>query len=164
MSSGARATRLIIDASVAGSAGETKHPVSSLCRSFLGCMLVSTCHLVMSDDISGEWNRHQSRYARQWRKAMTARRRVVLLRDVRLVSLRSLMVTAKMLKDVHLLEAALATDKRIVSNDNEARNAYRRIAHVRLVLWINPSREDETAIEWLNAGAKLQRNRQLGRL
>jgi hypothetical protein len=66
-----------------------------------------------------------------------------------------------MLKDVHLLEAALATDKRIISNDDEARNSYKRIPSVRLLLWINPSHQEETAIEWLNAGAKLERRRQL---
>jgi hypothetical protein len=157
-------TRLVVDASVARSAGETTHPVSSLCRKFLECMLVSTCHLVMSDSISDEWNRHQSRYTRAWWKAMTARRRVVRLRDVRIEPLRRLMFTAEMLKDVHLLEAALATDRRIVSNDDEARNSYKEIRHIRLVLWINPSREEEDAIEWLNAGAKLERHRQLGEL
>jgi len=71
---------------------------------------VSTGHLVMSDDISQEWNRpHQSRYAR-------------------------------------------GREKPILKG----------IPHVRLVLWINPSCEEEIAIEWLKAGAKLERHRQLG--
>jgi hypothetical protein len=79
----------------------------------------------------------------------------VLLQEVRIEALRRLMLTAEMLKDVQLLEAALATDKRIVSNDDEARRSYKGIPHVKLVLWINPSRKEETAIEWLNAGADL---------
>ena len=86
----------------------------------------------------------------------------MLLRDLRIEPLRRLMLTGEMLKDVHLLEAALATDRRIVSNDDEARNSYKGLPHVRLVLWINPSRQEETAVEWLNAGAKLERHRQLG--
>jgi hypothetical protein len=158
MSARAHALRLVIDASVARSAGETEHPVSSLCRNFLKAVLDSTAQfqVVMSHDILTEWKRHRSRYSLRWQKTMTAKRRVVTLEIPRLQQLRQKMITPEMVKDVHLLEAALATDKRIASGDDTARGFYRGIPHVRMVLWINPAREAEGAVEWLDRGAKLE--------
>jgi hypothetical protein len=93
---------------------------------------------------------------------MTDKRRVFRLTDGRDESLRRRMITDAMLKDVHLLEAALATDKRIISNDDRARNSFRPIPDVRLVLWVNPSRPEEKAVEWLNSGAGIESYRRLG--
>jgi len=87
---------------------------------------------------------------------MTAKRRVVMLENPRHEPLRRKMITPEMVKDVHLLEAALATDKRIASGDDTASGFYRGIPEVRMVLWINPAREEERAMEWLGEGAKLE--------
>ena len=158
MSARARGTRLVIDASVARSAGETEHPVSSLCRNFLKAVLDSAAQfqVVMSHDILVEWRRHRSRYSLRWQKTMTAKRRVITQEIPRHEPLRRKMITLEMVKDVHLLEAALATDKRIASGDDTARGFYRGIPEVRMVLRINPAREEEGAVEWLGAGAKLE--------
>jgi hypothetical protein len=72
------------------------------------------------------------------------------------------MSTDAMMKDVHLLEAALATDKRIVSRDDTARNSFRGIRDVRLVVWVNPYRPEERAVEWLSRVARMESYRQLG--
>jgi hypothetical protein len=158
MSARPRGTRLVIDASVASSAAETEHPVSSLCRNFLKAVLDSAVQfqVVMTHDILMEWQRHRSRYSLRWQKTMTAKRRVVTQEIPRHEALRRKMVTAEMLKDVHLLEAALATDKRIASRDDTARGFYGGIPEVRMVLWINPALEEEGAVEWLDQGAKLE--------
>jgi hypothetical protein len=81
MSAGARGTRLVIDASVARSSGETDHPVSSLCRLFLKEVLEANFEfrLVMSDEILTEWKRHRSSYSLRSHATMTAKRRVIVL-------------------------------------------------------------------------------------
>src|SRR5262249_5403641 len=125
-----RPIRLVIDASIAG-------PGSQLCRDFLHSVLSSEYHIVLTGELTLEWKRHETKYSRTWRKSMTAQRRVVWLQDAPNLTLRKQMSTPDMLKDAHLLEAALTTDKRIASNDERARRDFRGIPLVRLVLWIN---------------------------
>jgi hypothetical protein len=138
-----------------------KNTQSPGCALFLDQVRDLKYQIVMNEKILEEWNRHQSRYSSQWIAYMTERKRVFKRRIARNVSLRRKMITEAMLKDVHLLEAALATDKRIVSNDDRARNSFRRIPDVRLVAWVNPSQPEETAVEWLKRGARLERYRLL---
>ena len=70
-----------------------------------------------------------------------------------------------MLKDVHLIEAALATDRRIVSHDETARGHFRRlaasVASIRDVIWVDPTVPAEHALEWAEQGAPAQRSRRL---
>src|SRR5579859_5604678 len=116
----------------------------------------------MNRKIVEEWIRHQSQYSSEWIAYMTDKRRVFRLKNGRNETLRRKMKTKAMLKDVHLLEVALATDNRIISNDDRARNSFRRIPDVRLVVWVNPSRPEERAVEWLTKGARLESYRRLG--
>ncbi len=71
-----------------------------------------------------------------------------------------------LIKDKHLLEATLASDKRIVSQDKKARAPARTLAAscalVRRILWISPAIPDETPIKWLQAGAPMDEHRLLG--
>src|SRR5262249_6151330 len=68
--------RLVVDASVARSAGTTENPTSQLCRQFLDAML-TICHkVVMTDDIDKEWRKHGSRYSMSWLAAMQSRRKL----------------------------------------------------------------------------------------
>jgi len=53
--------RIVVDASVARSAGETSHLDSVLCREFLQAML-KICHrVVLTPEIEREWRKHASR-------------------------------------------------------------------------------------------------------
>jgi hypothetical protein len=66
--------RIVVDASVARSAGQSQHPTSSACRDVLDSML-SICHrVVFTQAILDEWAAHQSRYAVQWLAAMKSKR------------------------------------------------------------------------------------------
>ncbi len=56
---------LVVDASVARSAGETENPVSSCCRNALFAILTICHHVVMTEAIQSEWNRHMSRFMRK---------------------------------------------------------------------------------------------------
>jgi hypothetical protein len=74
-----------------------------------------------------------------------------------------------MSKDMHLVETALAqrAGKAVISADRAARSYL--LMHVRcdrrvgVVVWVNPEIEQHQCLEWLKAGAKLERARQLRR-
>jgi hypothetical protein len=60
---------LVTDASVAQAAGslESKDPPGSLCRDFLVAVR-GVCHrIAWTKAISGEWDKHESAFARLWR-------------------------------------------------------------------------------------------------
>ena len=71
---------LVIDASIAMAAGETSmHPTSRNCREFLQAVL-TVCHrMVLTEPIQEEWTRHESRFARTWRKSMMARKKIEIV-------------------------------------------------------------------------------------
>ena len=117
-----RSRVLVIDASVARAAGETEHPVSSACRRFLRAVL-EICHRVaVNEEIRAEWQKHQSRFTRKWRRSMAARKKP--LSDIPVVptglDLERFAPRHReaVKKDLCLLEAALAADCEIVTLDD----------------------------------------------
>lgn len=166
--------RLVIDASIARAAGETEHPTSKRCRDFLRAVL-RICHrLVLTPEIQEEWRRHQSDFTRKWRVQMYARKKIdepnpPLNEPLRTGIERTTTAVNEqeaMLKDMRLIEAALNTDKVVVSLDERARTLFDRagqtVEELRLILWLNPERPEESPLAWLEAGAKIERERQLG--
>ncbi len=172
--------RLVIDASVARSAGgeEATYPTSVYCRDFLKAVL-DICHkVVMTPDIREEWNKHESEFARTWRRQMVAKRKFEFL-DIpvndelwnkidRIAG--SDRQREEMFKDLRLIEAAIATDKTVVSlDDNTARKFFSRasdqVDELKDIVWVNPTKiEEEKPIEWLTEGAKPESDRLLGTL
>lgn len=71
-----------------------------------------------------------------------------------------------MLKDMHLIEAAKATDHVVASLDEIVRALFvvaaRSITELRIVIWANPDKTEEGCIAWLQAGAEAERERRLG--
>jgi hypothetical protein len=69
-------------------------------------------------------------------------------------------------KDRHLIEAALATDKRVVSIDERVRQHLRtharNLPEILSLCWSNPALPDEKCIAWLESGAPAERSRLLG--
>ena len=69
-------------------------------------------------------------------------------------------------KDVHLLEAAIATDKLVSSRDEKARSAFRdasvRVQELKQIVWVNPTRCEESPVRWLSDGAQAEPHRMLG--
>jgi hypothetical protein len=170
--------RLVIDASVAHSAGDegATYPTSVHCRDFLLAVL-DICHtLVMTPDIKEEWNRHQSKFARKWRSKMVAKGKFEFL-DIPVNEelwnkIDEIAETnrqrTEMFKDLRLLEAAIATDKIVISlDDNTARTFFSKAAsqvdQLKDIVWVNPDKiEEEKPIEWLRNGANPDRDRLLG--
>lgn len=168
-----RPRRLVIDADVAHSAGESKHPISSTCRKFLETMLEVGHHVVMTDETKKEWRRHISNYSRKWRSQMYGRRLVIQIKVDEDAILRGRIDAAVLLdqrdtvaKDVHLIEAAIATDRLVASQDERARrafgNASANVSELKQIVWVNPTQDEEKPIDWLRDGAKTEAHRQLG--
>ena len=168
-----RPRRLVIDADIVNSASEAKYPISSTCRRFLDTVLDVGHHVVMTKAIREEWHRHMSRYSKIWRRRMWARKRVVKIIGERDETLRGRIDAsvsqdqqAMVAKDVHLVEAALATDQLITSQDERVRNALRtasnNVGELKRIVWVNPTRGDEKPIDWLRDGAKTEEHRLLG--
>jgi superfamily I DNA and RNA helicase len=71
-----------------------------------------------------------------------------------------------MLKDVHLLEAALATDCVVISSDETVRHLFsdlsQQLVSVKGIAWVNPTKVLESTIDWLENGANVESLRQLG--
>ncbi len=168
---------LAIDASIAQAAGslESVDPIGICCRDSLVAVR-SVCHrLAWSKAIQVEWVEHQSPFAAGWLTSMMDLKKLRPVQDEPSEELRKAIeghsedenVVAIMLKDAHLVEAALATDSRIVSLDETPCGHFSRLAArfapLRTILWVNPVAEGKRAVEWLETGAKAERSRRLKR-
>ena len=169
--------RLVIDADVLQASGGEKatHPRAKCCRDFLQEVL-SLCHrVVMTPEIGKEWRKHRSDFVREWRFSMEARKKVCRVEppanEVLLSKIEKTATNEKahedMQKDFRLLEAALATDRTIISLDETIRQhftrAAQRVGEIRNTVWVNPDRtEEEQPLAWLQNGAQPEEHRQLG--
>ena len=164
---------LVIDADVARSAGESKHPISSACRRFLHTMSEVGYSVVMTKAIREEWRQHRSGYSAAWLVRMYGKKQVhraAIEPDHNLRQRVNNVVTGHQrnaaTKDVHLIEAALGTDRLVASQDERARAAFRNAARgareLNPIVWVNPTRWTENPIDWLRNGAKAEDCRQLG--
>lgn len=148
---------LVVDASVVCSASETDHPVSAACRRCLEAIR-QICHRVaLTDALTVEWGRHQSRFTRKWRRSMAARKkplRPVPPSHVHL-SLDAFSEKARVAitKDLCLLSAALSADRIIVTRDDSLQLALQEQPEGRRLLkqfrWINPLTHDEASLRAL---------------
>lgn len=168
--------RIVVDASVARSAGSGQEPneTSGPCREALSA--IRDCHrIVFSQEGFAEWRRHQHSFARGWLRGMVARRKVDFLaahenERIRegLQALPGTKIAERraMLKDAHLLEAALLTDRVVISRERIVRALFHRaaeaIADLRRVHWANPEIAEDEVQTWLRAGAKTEARRTLG--
>ena len=169
--------RLVVNASVAGAAGgeEATASVSISCTEFLETFR-DECphHVVMTPELSEEWEENQSRFAATWLRSMIARKRFDYVEPlVNQASRDEIEGTATseneiedMQKDFHLLEAARETDHTIISLDETVRGLFARAAQhvgeIRDIVWVNPERTaDEEPLVWLQNGAPPEEHRKL---
>jgi hypothetical protein len=135
-----RSRVLVIDASIARASGDTsRHPTAQNCCEFLEAML-SPCHrMALTPPIQDEWNKHQSRFARTWRTSMMARKKIDIVQAAPEHSLekritpaeRDKSIAAILEKDHRLIEAALATERRVASLDDQVLMPSPRLCGVR---------------------------------
>ena len=171
------AKRLVVNASVARAAGgvEATASVSISCTEFLETFR-DECphHVVMTPELSEEWDENQSKFAATWLRSMIARKRFdyedppvnqALRDEIEGTATRETEIEV-MRKDFHLLEAARSTDQAIISLDETVRGLFARavqhVGEIRDIVWVNPERtEEEEPIEWLKNGAPPDDHRKL---
>lgn len=164
-----KSKRLVIDASIAQASGERSEddPRSRHCRELLQAILTICHQITMSPGIAEEWKQHQSKFTRIWRYSMEARKKICRVDALPDEALRSRVLAVAssekdkeaMLKDLHLIEAALATDKIVISIDATAQGLFHsssaKIGTLRDVVWVNPEKMPEQILSWLEDGAPL---------
>ncbi len=168
--------RFVIDTDVAQSSGDedATDPRAINCRDFLKVVRSQDYRIVMTREISEEWKRHRSGFALEWRVSMDARRRIDRINPPEDEELRDkVTVTASnedeieaMEKDFHLLQAALATDRTVISLDETVRDLFKRasqqVGEIQRIIWVNPDRTaEEQPIIWLQNGAPPETHRRL---
>lgn len=176
---------IVVDASVAHAAGRSEHPTSRHCRSFLNAIHDnSSCLCAFSPNLNEEWKRHASRLSVTWLTRMYARKRVVTVTDGLNKPLKKALnqcaqriagpnqddleqkVAAALSKDIHLIDVATSTGKRVASLDDEVRRYLHicadKTAAVKAIVWVNPNTPEESACEWVTLGAPLEPHRTLG--
>ena len=171
------AKRLVVNASVARAAGgvEATASVSISCTEFLETFRDECLHhVVMTPELSEEWDENQSKFAATWLRSMIARKRFdyedppvnqALRDEIEGTATRETEIEV-MRKDFHLLEAARSTDQAIISLDETVRGLFARavqhVGEIRDIVWVNPERtEEEEPIEWLKNGAPPEDHRKL---
>jgi hypothetical protein len=174
---------VVIDADVFLAAGgeNAVYPKSVHCRDLLVAVL-KICHRVIAPQtIRDEWDRKHdekmrkaSRFGTDWRKQMLSKKKLDVCNPAPLnQTLRDHIagLTLKqsderiLMKDIHLVEAALVADKIIFSCDEECRRLFalasRRIGVLRTLIWINPDSDAEECKEWLKRGAPYDKRKTL---
>ena len=169
-------TRLVIDTDVAHGAGneDCVHPTGQRCRDFLIAVLKNDLRLIMTPEIWEEWGKHESNFARKWRRWMIGRKQYFYIKPTSdqalLDRLESDGVTknqmAAMNKDWPFVEAALETDRTVASKESIARELFTkacgRVAELRTIVWVNPDQPEEEPIARLERGAPPDEHRKLG--
>ncbi len=173
--SGKMKKRLVIDASVIQSAGNTGHPVSRMCRDFLDEVL-NICHrAVMTDEIKEEWDRHLTGFTINWKKMMEDRGKIYRIRNFSInwefrKKIEDTAENEKAKKEIEkdglLYDAALQTDNIVVSRDDTVRKhlikACETVNELKCIVWVNPTIPNEKPLEWLKTGAKPEKEKRLG--
>ena len=180
------ARQLVVDASVALAADSSTEVCAEASRQFLNTMARATPHsAVMTELLEAEWRQLEksgspSGWAVPW---LTWMRRKSRVHDadatVRLLPpchadlatkfhqcAAPAVVIQAMLEDLHLVEAALATEQTVISADNKVRGHYGRVAPdveaLRDICWVNPCLAAEEPTLWLRQGAPAEPARKLG--
>lgn len=118
--------RLVVDASLAASAGRTIVPTSYRSREFLAEVLKISHRIVMTGELAAEWRRHETLFAARWRAEMRSRGKIVDIEGIQNDEVRKqVRLSQAVEKDLHLVEAALATDRIVVSLDDRAQGDLR---------------------------------------
>ncbi len=172
--------RVVIDACVADCSDPKPREArrSRSCRVFLEHIRSLKFAAAYTAELKKEWDQHSraSRFITLWRTQMKSRGRLVMAPPQ--TSLRAAVADAccdrrilqpseikEVVKDWPVVEAAVATDRRVASLDDAARARFSRLSArvdaLRRVVWVNPEKTGESPIDWLQRGAPEQDSRTL---
>ena len=152
---------IVVDASIAHAAGsfESKHPTGIRCRECLAAVRGTGHRLAWNAPIKSEWTSHESAFASSWRAEMFRRGKVTVVPDDSIGEVRAAVATAPterhsaLLKDAHIVEAALNSDHRVLSCDSKACGHWRTVceayAPIGIINWVDPTNDHQGANAWL---------------
>jgi hypothetical protein len=156
--------RLVIDTNVLINAGNLNNPtlISKNIREFL-LNILEICHrVVVTKKILEEWNNHSSIFSRRWRVSMESKDKVITLDSFEHEKLKNKISSENVrenfskkdkeaiLKDFILIEAALETDKIIISLDTTAEDIcsnLSNIAQLQTIKWLKPEESTFSIID-----------------
>lgn len=158
----------VIDADIARSSGMTEHPVSSGSRKILESVSTGGHKAAMCATLRKEWKDHKSSFATRWMASMVAKKKIIFVEHED--KIKALIQANEpegkdkevALKDAHLLDIALRTDKIIASNDERARAVFCKMANgngeIGTILWFSALTDREFFCTTLMAGGFVPRN------
>jgi predicted nucleic acid-binding protein len=142
--------KFIIDADIIRSAGHSEHPISSTSRNLLDEVIKHKSETVYCKTLMAEWRKHRSTYSTKWIAAMISKKKLVLIpvkteaKDF-LESLEESTDKKVALKDAHLVDLAIASNKIIFSNDANAKNAFSKLldkrSNFKKIYWLSPRKD-----------------------
>ena len=139
---------LVIDTSTARACGQNSESARRS-RESLETIRQREFRVAMTEKLLDEWRRHRSSYARSWLNYLYGSKRIDSIEEV-LETTRLSTAIASLpnkkeevaQKDRFLVDMAVQTDKRIISNDNEAGSVFcflaKSVKAIQLVHWVNP--------------------------
>ena len=125
---------IVVDADVGFAAGGSEHPTSKNSRLVLQAILENNFRVVFCKALAQEWKVHASIFSKTWLASMVSRKRFVMIDPEDLIAsvvLESGLSESKInaaLKDAHVVNAALASDRFLASNDKKAREIFSDVA------------------------------------
>jgi hypothetical protein len=171
---------LVIDTSIAVNAGSSATPRtedSRSCRSFLSFVEEQGHHVAFTAETMGEWRKHgnQAGFARGWLQRMYGGKRVHMLKvdektGIRQTIRRRIEAIAatkneqerdEIVKDIHLLEAAVATDNIVISSERRARAFYATasvvVNELCIIVWVRVGKPESAGKQtaWMMNGDEL---------
>jgi hypothetical protein len=148
--------------------------MSRSCREFLD-EVRKVCHkVVMTREIEREWTARPTMFSSLWLGAMERRRKVAWAHRSENASLRDDINRSGLggadrqlvQRDVHLVEAALATGLTVISRDDAVRRLLSGISGtvglLKKIVWVNPVSQATDVLAWLAQGAPPVKAWQLG--
>lgn len=159
---------LVIDADIMRASGLSEHPVSKNARLILERIRDGGHRFVQTPALKKEHDKHQSLLAKQWRGSMVSRKQWVPKKPPEDMVLRQHLVRAQnpessndevaVLKDAHLLEAAAASDFKIVSKDTTARRLFQRGCPLPglygRIQWADATLHPDETLLWIEQGCR----------
>lgn len=139
-----RSRVLVVDADVVRAAGVSEHPASSSCRKALEQIKDICHHVITTDAIDEEWNKHASSWSRLWKIAMLNRRKLPSQKvGLASIKLKNINEDDRIIieKDRHLLDAAVSCDHIIITLDEKLQKALERTGNEKMlrdIKWLNP--------------------------
>lgn len=163
---------VVIDTSIVRTSGnfDAVHPDAIACRTVLEKFLQSQLTLILTDEIYLEWTKinlennrvYMSKYAVLWLSKMNnlgkVRRITPIKRNEVIDCIKERLIPERIsviMKDIHLFEAALSSDNRILSFENACWSCFKELRgcthYADRIFWVNAA--DTNSQVWIDSGA-----------